>query len=51
VLDLIFGHVKPTGKLPFELPSTMAAVQQQKPDVPYDSANPLFPFGHGLGYD
>lgn len=51
VLDLIFGHVKPAGKLPFELPSTMAAVQQQKPDVPYDSANPLFPFGHGLGYD
>ena len=51
VLDLLFGHIKPTGKLPFELPSTMAAVQQQKPDVPYDSANPLFPFGHGLGYD
>jgi len=51
VLDLIFGHVKPTGKLPFELPSTMTAVQQQKSDVPYDSANPLFPFGHGLGYD
>lgn len=51
VLDVIFGHFNPSGKLPFELPRSMAAVQQQKPDLPYDSANPLFPFGHGLGYD
>lgn len=50
LLDLIFGHVNPTGKLPFELPRTMAAVEQQKPDLPYDSADPLFPFGHGLHY-
>jgi beta-glucosidase len=51
VLDVIFGHFNPAGKLPFELPSSMAAVQQQKPDLPYDSANPRFPFGHGLSYD
>lgn len=50
VLDVIFGYFNPTGKLPFELPHTMAAVQQQKSDVPYDSTNPLFPFGHGLSY-
>ena len=50
VLDLIFGHFAPSGKLPFELPRSMAAVQRQKPDLPYDSANPLFPFGHGLGF-
>ena len=50
ILALIFGQVDPVGKLPFELPRTMAAVVQQKPDVPYDSADPLFPFGHGLSY-
>ena len=50
VLDVIFGRFKPTGKLPFELPSSMEAVRNQKEDLPYDSANPLFPFGHGLTY-
>lgn len=50
ILDVLFGHVNPSGKLPFELPSSMAAVVAQKPDVPYDSADPLFVFGHGLGY-
>lgn len=50
VLDVIFGHFAPTGKLPFELPSSMDAVRQQKEDLPYDSANPLFPFGYGLSY-
>jgi beta-glucosidase len=28
----------------------MEAVRQQKSDVPYDSENPLFPFGYGLRY-
>jgi len=50
VLDVIFGHYCPSGKLPFELPSSMEAVEQQKEDVPYDSGNPLYPFGHGLTY-
>ncbi|HMQ47878.1 MAG TPA: glycoside hydrolase family 3 N-terminal domain-containing protein [Saprospiraceae bacterium] len=50
VLDVIFGKAKPEGKLPFELPSSMEAVQQQKPDVPYDSEAPLYPFGFGLRY-
>ncbi len=50
VLDVIFGRFTPTGKLPFELPSSMAAVLAQKSDMPYDSENPLFPFGHGLTY-
>jgi beta-glucosidase len=51
VLDVIFGRFQPSGKLPFELPASMAAVQEQKEDLPYDSAGPLFPFGHGLGYE
>jgi beta-glucosidase len=51
ILDLIFGQFKPTGKLPFELPSSMEAVLQQKEDVPYDSKDPLYPFGFGLEYN
>lgn len=50
VLDVIFGIFTPHGKLPFELPSSMEAVRRQKEDVPYDSENPLFPFGYGLTY-
>ena len=50
VLDVIFGRFRPSGKLPFELPPSMEAVRRQKADVPYDSGNPLFPFGYGLTY-
>jgi beta-glucosidase len=50
VLDLLFGRFAPTGKLPFELPSSMEAVLRQHSDVPYDTGDPLFPFGHGLSY-
>src|SRR5258708_4726565 len=51
LLDVIFGRSNPEGKLPFELPSSMDAVRNQKEDVPYDSENPLFPFGYGLRYN
>ena len=50
LLDVVFGRFAPSGKLPFELPSSMAAVEVQKPDLPHDSESPLFPFGHGLTY-
>jgi len=50
VLDIIFGKFAPQGKLPFELPSSMDAVRKQKEDMPHDSENPLFKFGHGLSY-
>ncbi len=50
VLDVIFGRFRPQGKLPFELPSSMEAVQRQKSDVPYDSEKPLFAFGDGLTF-
>ncbi len=46
--DIVFGNVSPSGTLPFELPSSMTAVDNQKEDLPYDSADPLYPFGHGL---
>ena len=47
VLDVIFGKSRPEGKLPFELPSSMEAVRNQKADVPYDSAAPLYRYGDG----
>jgi beta-glucosidase len=50
ILDVVFGRFAPTGKLPFELPSSMDAARRQLPDVPYDSDDPLFPFGFGLSY-
>ncbi len=50
VLDVVFGRASPGGKLPFELPSSMEAVRNQKEDVPYDSKNPLYKFGFGLNY-
>ena len=50
LMEAIFGRFQPTGKLPIELPSSMDAVRAQKEDVPYDSKNPLFPFGFGLTY-
>ena len=51
LLDIIFGLAKPTGRLPFEMPSSTTAVEEQLEDVPFDSRNPVFPFGYGLGYD
>ena len=50
ILDIVFGRFSPSGKLPFELPSSMDAVRRQHPDVPCDSERPLFPLGHGLTY-
>ena len=51
ILDLLFGRFSPSGKLPFEMPSSMDAAGRQLPDVPCDSEQPLFPLGHGLAYD
>lgn len=51
IFDLLFGKFAPTGKLPFEMPSSWEAVLAQKEDTPFDSENPLFPFGHGLTYE
>jgi len=51
VLDLIFGKAKPEGNLPFELPSSMVAVRNQKDDLPYDSKDPVYKFGFWLRYE
>ena len=51
IFDILFGNQAPTGKLPFEMPSSWDAVLEQKEDTPFDSENPLFPYGHGLTYE
>jgi beta-glucosidase len=50
VLDVLLGKARPEGRLPFELPSSMAAVEAQQPDAPHDSENPLYPIFFGLRY-
>lgn len=50
LLDVLTGASAPSGRLPFDLPRSMAAVEASRPDVPFDTADPLFRFGHGLGY-
>ncbi|HEX3516733.1 MAG TPA: glycoside hydrolase family 3 N-terminal domain-containing protein, partial [Trebonia sp.] len=48
VLDVLTGRDRPRGRLPFDLPSSMAEVLAQRPDVPFDLPHPLYRFGHGL---
>jgi beta-glucosidase len=49
-LDVVFGVAEPEGSLPFDLPRSMAAVTASRSDVPFDTADPVFRFGHGLRY-
>lgn len=51
IMELIYGDFDPSGRLPVELPSSMEAVEAQYEDVPYDSKDPVFSFGHGLPYN
>lgn len=48
--DVLFGRARPEGRLPFQLPRSMREVEAGRPDVPQESTDPLFPFGHGLRY-
>jgi beta-glucosidase len=50
VLDVVFGDFNPSGKLPFDIPSSMKEVEEQKSDVPDDTVNPTFKYGYGLSY-
>ncbi len=50
LFDVLTGKAKPLGKLPFELPSSMAEVEAQLSDMPHDTAHPLYPVFHGLAY-
>jgi beta-glucosidase len=49
LLDALTGAITPQGRLPFDLPRSMEQVRHHPEDVPgFD--DPLFRFGHGLGY-
>ena len=51
VMDIIMGKFNPTGKLPYALAKSSAAVVKQAPDAPgYPEEDTLFPFGFGLNY-
>jgi beta-glucosidase len=47
VADVLFGAYKPTGKLSFSWPRTMAQIGVHQGDPGY---NPLFRYGYGLTY-
>ncbi|WP_284292172.1 glycoside hydrolase family 3 protein [Luteimicrobium album] len=48
LLDVLSGASPAGGRLPFDVPRSTAAVDASRPDVPFDTADPLFRFGHGL---
>jgi hypothetical protein len=47
LLGLITGEVSPGRHLPFELPSSVEEVRQQRSDLPHDSRSRCFPLGSG----
>lgn len=48
LLRAVTGQAAISRRLPFELPSSMAAVRAQREDVPFDSLQPLYPYGFGM---
>jgi beta-glucosidase len=48
LMDVLTGRAAPEGKLPFDLPRSMAAVEASREDVPFDTEDPVFRYGHGL---
>ena len=49
LLDALFGRIDAAGDAsPSIFPRSMDAVRASRSDVPGDTADPLFPFGHGL---
>ena len=50
IFEGIFGEFNPSGKLPFEIPSSMESVLNQKEDLPDDSMNPTYEYGYGIYY-
>jgi len=50
VLDAFCGRAPFTGRLPFDIPSSMEAVEASREDVPFDTAAPRFRAGFGLRY-
>jgi len=54
LMDIVSGEFAPQGRMPFALPATRAAVEQQASDLPgYDETDDgaLYPYGFGLTYE
>jgi beta-glucosidase len=49
-LDVLTGANPPRGRLPIDLPRSMAAVEASRSDVPFDTDDPVYRFGDGLSY-
>lgn len=47
--DALTSRIRPEGRLPFELPASMEAVEKQRPELSDDSTRPLYPFGYRAG--
>jgi beta-glucosidase len=48
LLDAATGRAATSGRLPFDIPRSDAAVAAAREDVPFDTEDPVFRFGHGL---
>ncbi|MFF3729102.1 hypothetical protein ACFYXM_01895 [Streptomyces sp. NPDC002476] len=48
LLDAVSGRATVSGRLPFDLPRSGKAVAAAGEGVPFDTADALFGFGHGL---
>ncbi|MFF8618918.1 glycoside hydrolase family 3 protein [Streptomyces sp. NPDC015350] len=46
LLDVVLRHAPAPGTLPFDLPSSMRAVEDSREDVPFDTAEPFLRCGH-----
>lgn len=51
VLEAFCGRTPITGRLPFDIPSSMEAVEASREDVPFDTVLPRFRAGFGLRRD
>lgn len=49
LVEVLYGY-SPKGKLPFDLPCSMEAVEKARTDMPFDTENPVYRYGHGLRY-
>lgn len=49
-LDVVFGDAEPEGKLPFDILRSDKAAEEQMEDMPFDTKDPVYKFGHGLRY-
>lgn len=49
LFDVLESPRNPTGRLPFELPSSMNDIRAQKSDAPHDSTKPLYKTGYRFG--